>query len=101
MFASLLILLILPVVDLARTRGSQFRPFMRFANWVFFINFTLLFWIGSQHPETPFVEVGQVATAFYFSWFLILVPAIGVIENTLLDIATNPSVTENTNNNQY
>jgi hypothetical protein len=44
-------------------------------------------WIGSQHPVEPFVTVGQFATAFYFAWFLILLPLIGIIENTLMDIA--------------
>jgi hypothetical protein len=43
-------------------------------------------WIGSQHPETPFVEIGQFATFFYFSWFLIIVPIIGLIENSMLGI---------------
>ena len=86
MFGSLLILLILPVMDIARIRGSQHRPFMRFANWVFFINFVILMWIGSQHPEQPFVTIGQISTALYFSYFLILVPAIGLVENTLMDI---------------
>ena len=89
MFGSLLILLILPVVDVARTRGSQYRPIMRFANWVFFINFVILTWIGSQHPEQPFVVIGQIATVLYFSYFLILVPFIGLIENTLMDISLN------------
>ena len=46
-------------------------------------------WIGSQHPESPFVEVGQLATAFYFSWFLIIIPIIGMAENTLMDLATD------------
>jgi ubiquinol-cytochrome c reductase cytochrome b subunit len=46
-------------------------------------------WIGSQHPETPYVEIGQVATAFYFVWFLIIVPFIGLFENTLNDLAIN------------
>jgi len=87
MFASLLILLILPVVDLARTRGSQFRPLMRFINWVFFVNFGILFWIGSQHPEQPYVIIGQISTAIYFSYFLLFVPAIGIIENTLMDLS--------------
>ena len=87
MFGSLLILLILPIVDLSRIRGSQFRPFMRIALWFFFANFLVLMWIGSQHPETPFVEIGQISTAFYFIWFLFIVPAIGVIENTLMDVA--------------
>jgi len=44
-------------------------------------------WIGSQHPETPFVEIGQISTAFYFAWFLVIVPILGIIENTLIDLA--------------
>jgi ubiquinol-cytochrome c reductase cytochrome b subunit len=98
MFASLLILLILPVVDLARTRGSQFRPFMRFINWVFFVNFGLLFWIGSQHPEQPYVIIGQISTVIYFSYFLLFVPAIGLIENTLMDLSLNKVNSTKTSN---
>jgi ubiquinol-cytochrome c reductase cytochrome b subunit len=89
MFGSLLILLILPLTDLSRIRGSQFRPAMKLALWFFIINFIILMWIGSQHPESPFVEVGQLATAFYFSWFLIIIPIIGMAENTLMDLATD------------
>ncbi len=89
MFGSLLILLILPLTDLSRIRGSQFRPAMKLALWFFIVNFVILMWIGSQHPESPFVEIGQFATAFYFSWFLIIVPIIGMAENTLMDLATD------------
>jgi ubiquinol-cytochrome c reductase cytochrome b subunit len=87
MFGSLLILLILPLTDLSRIRGNQFRPAMKLAFWFFVVNFFILMWIGSQHPETPYVEIGQISTAFYFIWFLLLVPVIGLIENTLMDIA--------------
>ena len=45
-------------------------------------------WIGSQHPNEPFVFIGQVATFFYFAWFVLIVPVIGLVENTLIDIAT-------------
>ena len=91
MFASLLILLALPLLDTSRIRGSQFRPIMKFSFWVFVANFFILMWIGSQHPNSPYVEVGQVATALYFGWFLVLVPVIGLIENTLMDLATDSS----------
>ena len=73
--------------DLGRIRGSQFRPLMRLAFWSFVVNFLILVWIGSQHPEEPFVFIGQVATAYYFAWFLIIVPAIGIFENTIMDLA--------------
>ena len=88
MFGSLLILLILPYTDLSRIRGSSFRPLMKFAFWLFVVDFIILMWIGSQHPNSPYVEIGQVATAFYFAWFLIIVPLTGLAENTLFDIAT-------------
>nr|UEK25977.1 apocytochrome b [Mutinus fleischeri] len=86
MFGSLLILLVLPFTDFSRVRGSQFRPMMKLANWAFFINFLTLMWIGSEHPESPFVEIGQISTAFYFLWFLFIIPGIGLIENTLFDL---------------
>nr|YP_009710685.1 apocytochrome b [Amanita muscaria]QFZ98635.1 apocytochrome b [Amanita muscaria] len=87
MFGSLLILLVLPLADVSRIRGNQFRPAMKLAFWFFVVDFFILMWIGSQHPETPYVEIGQVATAFYFAWFLIIVPLIGLVENTLFDTA--------------
>lgn len=89
MFGSLLILLVLPITDLSRIRSSQFRPAMKFAFWFFVVNFIILMWIGTQHPETPYLEIGQASTAFYFAWFLVIVPFIGLAENTLLDLATS------------
>jgi ubiquinol-cytochrome c reductase cytochrome b subunit len=87
MFASLLILLAMPLLDTSRIRGSQFRPIMKFIFWVFVANFFILMWIGSQHPETPYSEIGQVSTLLYFAWFLIIVPVTGILENTLMDLA--------------
>jgi len=89
MFGSLLILLILPLIDLSRIRGNQFRPAMKFAFWFFVVDFIILMWIGSMHPETPYLEIGQFATAFYFAWFLFIVPIIGLIENTIFDLAND------------
>ena len=88
MFGSLVIFLVLPLTDMARTRSNQFRPAMKLAFWFFVVDFIILMWIGSQHPETPFLEIGQISTAFYFLWFLFLVPFISVMENTFLDLAT-------------
>jgi len=89
MFASLLILLVLPITDTSRIRGNQFRPFMKLFFWFFVVDFFILMWIGSQHPDEPFVTIGQFATAFYFVWFLVLVPALGILENTLFDLGVS------------
>lgn len=86
MIASILILLIIPLVDLSRLRGLQFRPLGKLAFWLFLGNFLFLMFIGSVHVEEPYITLGQYATIFYFSYFLILVPLLGVLENTLADL---------------
>jgi ubiquinol-cytochrome c reductase cytochrome b subunit len=87
MLMSLLILLAMPILDTSRVRGGQFRPLMRFAFWVFVTDFFYLMYLGSQHAEEPYVTLGAIATAVYFGWFVVVLPVIGVIENTLMDIA--------------
>jgi len=86
MLASLLILLAMPVLDTSRCRGGQFRPLWRVTFWSLVVVVVLLAWIGSKHPVSPYVEIGTVASIFYFSWYLILVPSVGIIENTLADL---------------
>jgi ubiquinol-cytochrome c reductase cytochrome b/c1 subunit len=34
----------------------------------------VLGWIGGNIVETPFIEIGQIATVFYFLYFLVLLP---------------------------
>jgi ubiquinol-cytochrome c reductase cytochrome b subunit len=78
MLAAILILLIMPYVDLSKYRGLQFRA-----------NFLILMVLGAKHVESPFIEFGQISTVLYFAYFLVFVPAITVIENTLMDLAVS------------
>jgi ubiquinol-cytochrome c reductase cytochrome b subunit len=91
MFTAIFILLAMPILDTSRIRSSAFRPFMKFGFWLFVINFLVLLWVGSQHVEEPFITIGQFSTIFYFSYFLFLIPIIGLFENTLIDIALDKS----------
>jgi ubiquinol-cytochrome c reductase cytochrome b subunit len=43
--------------------------------------------LGAKHVESPFIEFGQISTVLYFSHFIFIVPAISLIENTLIDIS--------------
>lgn len=84
-FMSLLILLFIPILDISRVRGSQSRPLMQIAFFLLVIDFFVLIFVGSQHVESPYTEIGAFATFFYFSWFLIIVPVVGIIENSLTE----------------
>ena|SRR5579862_3014499 len=76
----------MPILDTSRIRGSAFRPLIKIAFWLFVINFLLLLWLGGQHVEQPFISIGQVSTILYFTYFIFIVPIIGLIENTLIDL---------------
>jgi ubiquinol-cytochrome c reductase cytochrome b subunit len=91
MFAAILILLVMPFTDLGRSRGLQFRPLSKIAFFIFVANFLILMQIGAKHVETPFIEFGQISTVLYFSHFLIIVPLVSLLENTLVEIHTSSS----------
>lgn len=84
MFAALLILLAMPISDFSRLRGSQFKPISKLLFFIFAANFFILMALGAKHVESPFIELGQVSTAIYFSFFIILLPLVGIIENTVV-----------------
>lgn len=86
MIGSIAILFAMPILDTSRIRGSAFRPLNKFFFWCFVTNFLLLMYLGSMHVEEPYITIGQFATLFYFSWFLLITPIIGMIENSLMDL---------------
>jgi ubiquinol-cytochrome c reductase cytochrome b subunit len=89
MFAAILALLAMPFTDLSKLRGIQFRPLSKIAFYIFVANFLILMQLGAKHVESPFIEFGQISTVLYFSHFLIIVPFITLLENSLIDLATN------------
>jgi ubiquinol-cytochrome c reductase cytochrome b subunit len=88
MFSAILAIMLLPITDLGRSKGFQFRPISKFAFWVFVVNFLILMKLGACHVETPFIELGQISTALYFSYFIFIVPVVSILENTLVDLSS-------------
>ena len=88
MFAAILALMIMPITDLSKLRGVQFRPLSKIAFYIFVANFLVLMQLGAKHVETPFIEFGQISTVLYFAHFFVIVPIISIIENTLVDLSS-------------
>ncbi len=95
MISAILVLLLLPVINTSKVRSSKFRPIFAFAYWFLVSDFLILGWIGQKPVETPFIEIGMAATLFYFVFFLVLVPAIGILESELLKQYVNSSNVSN------
>jgi ubiquinol-cytochrome c reductase cytochrome b subunit len=45
--------------------------------------------LGAKHVESPFIEFGQISTALYFAHYTIIIPFVTLLENSLIDLATN------------
>jgi ubiquinol-cytochrome c reductase cytochrome b subunit len=84
MLAAILVLLLLPFVNFSNIRSNKFRPLFAFVYWFLVVDFTILGWIGQKPVETPFIEVGMVATFLYFFILLILFPSVGLLEGYLI-----------------
>jgi bacteriorhodopsin len=60
MFSAILILLLLPITDVSRSRG--------------------------KHVESPFIEFGQISTVLYFLYFTVVMYGVTLVENTFVDL---------------
>lgn len=87
MLAAILIILALPLVDLGRTQGLQFRPISKVVFWIFVVNFLILMQLGAKHVESPFIELGQFSTVLYFGHFLVIMPFVSLVENVLISLS--------------
>lgn len=88
MMGSIVILVILPRLHTSLIRGLSFAPISKIFYWVFIVNFFILGYNGAQHPEDPYVIMSQVSTIYYLSYFIIIVPIVGHLENLLFILST-------------
>ena len=92
MFGALVAIMLLPVVDLGRSRGLQFRPISKLFFFIFVANFLVLMILGAKHVEDPFIVLGQLSTVLYFMYFIFIVPVVSLLENTLINLGTKENL---------
>jgi len=80
MFGSIGLLFVLPWLDTSPVRSARFRPIYKYFFWLFLVDAVVLGWVGGNPPEGMFIVIGRIATAYYFSHLLILMPLIGRYE---------------------
>ena len=83
MFASILLLFFLPWLDRSPVRSGSYRPMFRIFFWVLVADVLLLGLCGMKPAEQPWVALSQVAAAYYFAHFLIILPLISKFERPL------------------
>jgi len=83
MFGSILVLFALPWLDTSPVRSMRFRPVARIALLLWTASFFVLMYCGGKPPEEPYVTISRIATAYYFAYFLVILPLLGRFERTL------------------
>ncbi len=83
MFSSILVWFALPWLDTSKVRSMKFRPVARLFFFLWCISFCVLMYCGGKPAEEPFVTVSRVATAYYFAYFLVILPLLGRLERPL------------------
>jgi len=80
MFGSILVLALVPWLDTSRVRSGRYRPMFKIWFWLLVVDFFLLMWCGAMPAEQPFVLISQLGTLYWFAFFLVILPLLGVVE---------------------
>jgi ubiquinol-cytochrome c reductase cytochrome b subunit len=80
MFGSIIVLFFLPWLDTSKVRSAVYRPWYKLFFWIFVANALMLGWLGSRPAEGLYVVMSQLGTLYYFGFFLVIMPLLGLIE---------------------
>ncbi len=97
MFGAILIMALVPWLDTSKVKSGTYRPMFKWFYRLFILNFIFLMWLGAMPAEEPYATLSLVASAYWFAYFLVILPILGVIEKPL----TPPATIEEDFNNKH
>jgi ubiquinol-cytochrome c reductase cytochrome b/c1 subunit len=80
MFGAILVLFFVPWLDTSKIRSTRYRPMYKVFFWLLVISCLALGYLGAKPPEGVYVILARVFTLYYFAFFLIIMPVVGIIE---------------------
>ena len=96
MFGAIGVLFVLPWLDTSKVKSLRYRPTARVFFFLFVLTCLILGWCGGELPDNMVFQVGstasgdpiglnfvwlsRIATAYYFAYFLIVMPVLGLVE---------------------
>jgi ubiquinol-cytochrome c reductase cytochrome b/c1 subunit len=80
MFTAILILVFIPWLDTSRVRSARYRPIFKWCLWFFFFSVLALGYLGGKPAEGVYVAWARFFTVYYFAFFLLIMPIVGVME---------------------
>jgi len=88
MFGAIVAIALAPWLDTSRVRSGRFRPMFKWWFALLVIDFFVLMWLGAMPAEEPYASFALIASAYWFFYFLVVLPVLGLIETPAAPPAT-------------
>ena len=80
---SIVLWFFVPWLDTSRVRSAKYRPAYRWCFWLFVVSFVGLTYLGGKPPEGWYVFWSRIFSVYYFAYFIVVLPLLGLIETPL------------------
>ena len=88
MFGAIIVMALVPWLDTSSVRSGRYRPMFKWWFWIFVVNFIVLTWVGARPAEGIYPYIALIGSAYWFAYFLVILPLLGVLEKPTTPPAT-------------
>jgi len=88
MFGAIVAMALAPWLDTSSVRSARYRPMLKWWFWLLVVDFMVLMWVGARPAEEPYNTISLIASAYWFAYFFVILPLMGVIEKPDVQPAT-------------
>ncbi len=88
MFGSIIVLALTPWLDTSAVRSGRYRPMFKWWFWLLVVDFFVLMWVGAMPAEGIYPYIALIGSAYWFAYFLVILPLLGWLEKPLPQPAT-------------
>ena len=83
MFGAIVVMALAPWLDTSSVRSGRFRPMFKWWFALLAIDFVVLMWVGAMPTDGIYPYISLLGATYWFAYFLIILPLLGVIEKPL------------------
>jgi ubiquinol-cytochrome c reductase cytochrome b subunit len=88
MFGAIVVMALAPWLDTSSVRSARYRPQLKLWFWILVADFFFLMWLGAMPAEEPYATLSLIGSAYWFGYFLVILPLLGVLEKPTPQPAT-------------
>jgi len=88
MFGAIAVMALAPWLDTSSVRSGRYRPMFKWWFALLCLDFVVLAWVGAQPAGGIYAYISLIASTYWFAYFLVILPLLGVIEKPLPQPAT-------------